>query len=612
MGIAQDITAVTESLPLADLYLHPLNPRAEAPEGEIAALAANIRALGLIQNLAGLRDETGRVGIVAGGRRLRALTLLADDPRFAFVPVKLAPDAETAAVWAAAENHARADLHPADEIREYAAHRDRGVSEAAIAIAFGVTRAHVKRRLRLAGLPEPVLAALRANRIGLSEAAAFVVCDDTMRVAEVLARVSAVPGQYSEDAIRRLLKQGAVRDTDRRARFLGVPAYRAAGGRISSDLFGGEVYLDDVEILDAAFAARLEEVAGETRARDGWKWVLTSLETHPWAISDDLDAVVLYPAEGQLSEAEAARHDDLGERAESGDLTEAEAEEFEKLTAILDGDYTPEQKTHAGVVLHVAHDGTLRTSHAMVLPEDQRGAAEAGIIEAARIPEDGGDAAEDGAEGTPTGPALSGALVRDLQAIRRGARQHAGLSAPDLLLALFAFHLSGAARSFSTQSFRVETTPTTETGYAPDARLLDAERPHGGADDPARAFKAFQKKGAEHVRAVLTLELARLLDLPEYSDAALAGLFDKSAKVDVRAIWTPTAENFFKRAPGAYLDALWCEMTGADPESGEARGFAKAKKGEKAARLETLFDPATELGAEQKARLAAWLPPEMF
>ena len=297
---------VVEQVSFADLYLHPLNPRLDPPQAEIDALATNIRELGLIQNLAGLRDEAGKVGVIAGGRRLRALAQLQDDDRFALVPVKLAEDEATAAVWAAAENSQRSALHPADEIHEYALLRDKGVSEAAIAIAFGVTKAHVKRRLRLARLPETVLAALRADKIGLSEAGAFVVCDDLARVDEVLARISGHPGSYSEDSIKRLLKAEAVRDTDRRARFVGVPAYREAGGRISTDLFGGEVYLDDVTILDACFATRLAAVAEETCERDGWKWVQTSDHSHPCSISNELDAVVLYPSEGALSDDEAA------------------------------------------------------------------------------------------------------------------------------------------------------------------------------------------------------------------------------------------------------------------------------------------------------------------
>ncbi len=65
----------------ADLYIHPLNPRLDPPQAEIDALAKNIRELGLIQNLAGLRSKDGKVGVIAGGRRLRALAQLQDDER---------------------------------------------------------------------------------------------------------------------------------------------------------------------------------------------------------------------------------------------------------------------------------------------------------------------------------------------------------------------------------------------------------------------------------------------------------------------------------------------------------------------------------------------------
>jgi len=602
--------SIVEQVSFADLYIHPLNPRLDPPQAEIDALATNIRELGLIQNLAGLRDETGKVGVIAGGRRLRALAQLQDDERFVLVPVKLAEDETTAAVWSAAENSLRSALHPADEVREYAMLRDKGVSEAAIAIAFGVTKAHVKRRLRLAGLPEPVMAALRADRIGLTEAAAFVVCDDLARVEEVLARISGHPGSYSEDSIKRLLKSEAVRDTDRRARFVGVPAYREAGGRISTDLFGGEVYLDDVAILDACFAARLAEVAEETRERDSWQWVRTSDDCNPWAIPDKLDAVVLYPAEGALSDEEAARHDELAARAEAGDLEPEEEEELARLTAILDGDYTPEQRQHAGVVLYVTYGGELRATHAMVLPADQPAAAETGVIDRVLVTE-GDDEAE--AEPENDAPKLSEALKQDLRAVRRGARQHAALQQPDLLLDLLAFHLSSSVgRAFSLHRYAVNVTPTTESGYAPDPRLLDTEAGRSSATDQARAFRAFRKRGAEHVREVLTLELARLLDPSDYGTDMLAPVFDKLAKVNPREVWTPTAENFFKRAPGAYLDALWCELRGIEVDSTESRAFAKAKKGEKAARLETLFQPETEMAAEQRARVAAWLPPEML
>ena len=83
----------------------------------------------------------------------------------------------------------------------------------------------------------------------------------------------------------------------------------------------------------------------------------------------------LYPAEGALTEEETARRDELVLRAEGDDIEPAEAEELDRLTAILDGDYTPEQKRYAGVVLYLDYGGELRATHAMVLPIDQPAAA---------------------------------------------------------------------------------------------------------------------------------------------------------------------------------------------------------------------------------------------
>ncbi len=97
-------TPDVQTVPLAELYLSELNPRRDAdPEG-IALLADSIRVLGLIQNLSGVRDAEGRVGIVAGGRRFRALQLLAEThPHLAeeraeivAVPVRIPPDEATA------------------------------------------------------------------------------------------------------------------------------------------------------------------------------------------------------------------------------------------------------------------------------------------------------------------------------------------------------------------------------------------------------------------------------------------------------------------------------------------------------------------------------------
>ena len=72
------ITADEARFPLSKLVLSAMNPRQNVPAAEVEELAESIWTAGLIQNLAGIMDENGGAEIVAGGRRLRALQLLAE------------------------------------------------------------------------------------------------------------------------------------------------------------------------------------------------------------------------------------------------------------------------------------------------------------------------------------------------------------------------------------------------------------------------------------------------------------------------------------------------------------------------------------------------------
>ena len=65
---ADTTTDNIEYVPLAELFLSDLNPRQEVEQDGIELLAQSLVACGLIQNLAGLRDQSGKVAIVAGGR----------------------------------------------------------------------------------------------------------------------------------------------------------------------------------------------------------------------------------------------------------------------------------------------------------------------------------------------------------------------------------------------------------------------------------------------------------------------------------------------------------------------------------------------------------------
>lgn len=607
---AADAPAV-ESIPLADLYLSDMNPRQEAdPEG-IALLADSIAMIGLIQPIAGFRDEAGKIGVVAGGRRWRAIKLalerdpaLADArPDLALVPVRLAPDAPTARAWAAVENTAREDLHPADEIRAFGRMREGGADVPTIARTFGLTEAHVYRRLALAALPAPVLDALKAGEITLGAAKAFTIADDEALALSVLDRIRG--SEVSEHRLRQMLQPEAINaGSDRRARFVGIDAYRAGGGRISADLFADATLLHDPDLLDRLFTEKLEAEAEAKEAE--WAWIVTLAESYvPYGTAEKMAR--LYRVEGDLTEEQAERYDELAELAEAEALDEAGEAELDALQAILDGDFTDEQRRFGGWFMCVAQDGKIRMDGPYVRPEDRTAAIEAGVLT--------GDAArqiESGKDDAPKSP-YSGALVADLQAMRSAAVQGALLDRPELALDLLAYTFAQAwGGPLAVRTDETPIKPATETGFAPDPRLLGGEGEDQGDEDAASEadpFDAFRAKGKKHRNAVLAL--ARSL---KYSDRdPIFAKVEAETKAHIRQVWTPTAENFFARVSAGYLDALHLDLTGCNPQGNGFKAFKSQKKGEKAAGMERLFsDPdyqaAWKIDAEKKACINAWVP----
>ena len=107
----------------------------------------------------------------------------------------------------------------------------------------------------------------------LDQLMAFTVSGDHERQEQVFERLKA---SYSKEpyAIRRMLTEGAVRASDKRARFIGLEAYEEAGGVILHDLFQGDDggWLQDVALVDRLVAARLEREAEAVRT-EGWKWI---------------------------------------------------------------------------------------------------------------------------------------------------------------------------------------------------------------------------------------------------------------------------------------------------------------------------------------------------
>jgi len=270
--------SVSRDIPFNKLVLSQANVRRIKAGVAIEELAEDIARRTLLQSLTvrPILDEgaeTGMYEVPAGGRRYRALELLVKKKRLArtapipcIVRTDGIPEEDSLA-----ENVQRAPLHPLDQFRAFVALREKGKSEEEIAAAFFVSVNVVHQRLRLAAVSERLLEVYAEDGMTLEQLMGFTVNPDHARQEQVW---DALQRSHTREAyqIRRMLTEGAVRASDKRAQFVGVEAYEEAGGIVLRDLFesddGG--WLQDPALLDRLVAEKLEREAGSLRA-EGWK-----------------------------------------------------------------------------------------------------------------------------------------------------------------------------------------------------------------------------------------------------------------------------------------------------------------------------------------------------
>lgn len=607
-----DLTAAAVSyFALDKLYVSPLNPRQDVNGDGIDMLAQSIASVGMIQSLAGHLDEDGRVGIVGGGRRLRAIKLALErdpdagqrHPELVEIPVRVTTSKDVAIAWASVENIAREALDPADEIRAFAQLRDTGATVGEIARTFGVTDQHVYRRMALADLPAEVLDALKSRQISLSTAAVFTLAKDQTLALEVLEKVRG--RDASAQYIRSMLLPDAIKATDSRVRFVGLDAYEAAGGTLTRDLFSEDVALHDEDVLNHLYAEKLHAEA-EAYAQ-GWKWFEVLENSYAsYQLTEKMQRV--YKVEGDLTDEEAERYDELAQLAEVEALDEAGEAEFHGLQAKLDGDYTDAQRQMAGLYVFVSN-GVLSASGPWIRKEDQKAAVEAGVLT-------GHAASAADLRGVADAPAprYSNSLLADLHTLQLHAVQGALARDLDLQLDLLAFQLSTESygRIFDIAPTQAKIVPEKADGLTPDPILDGAENSSRwlAEAERVRAFEAFRAKGKTHRDQVLAVGLARLMP---HSSGELFGKVADLAGVNMRAVWTPTKTDFFGRMKSDHLDELLMELTGLGRDDKRVQAFCNQKKSGKAEGLEDLFaDEKVQevwgLDEEGKKRIAAWVP----
>ncbi|MFW4902156.1 ParB/RepB/Spo0J family partition protein [Pseudomonas paraeruginosa] len=611
-------------VPLSRLVSRPTGRNVrKTPRMSIPELAASIQRVGLLQNLIVTATADGeRYEVVAGGRRLAALKLLAKKRRISReweVPCLLVADG-TARTASLTENVQREPMHPADQFEAFAALVAEGRSIEDIAADFSVTPLVVQRRLKLANVSPRLLADYRAEAVSLDQLMALAITDD--HTAQEAAFYDAPTWQRSPHNLRDRLTEREI-DAHRHplVRFVGLDTYEAAGGGTRRDLFAeadSGVYLTDATLLERMAQDKLASLAAEVKA-EGWAWV----DATPGTTHADLQAFQRAPRQRRSpNKREAQRIEKLqtkmqalaeavdaaldADDEEKADALQEEGEHLgEQLQALENGlqDYGEAVKAAAGAIVTidrngeaVIHRGLLREAEAKALRTLERlrqGFGSEG--------EAGNDETGEETDDAPKPAAMSDRLAQRLSAHRTAALQIEVARHPQVALAALVHGMVQAVLQGSyyghdlplgvklTQQDRLE-------GMAPDwpespaaVALRELQQAAGQAlpEDNAELFAALLAKSQDELVRLLAVCVASTVDVvtPRATAQQPGAELAQAVGLEMAAWWQPTADGYFQHVPKAAI----LEAVGAFAPEHVTR-LAKLKKGDIASEAERLAD----------------------
>lgn len=625
-----------QMIPLKNLTLSPANVR--KVKTTTAGLEASIASVGLLQNLVVKPNgKAGHFEVIGGKRRFIALTNLVkagkhpeitDSTEF---PCKV-DDATTGKEQSLAENFQREAMHPADEFEAFQALIDEGKTPKDIAARFGIKVRDVEKRLALAAVHPKILKSYRAGDLTLDEVMAFTVATSPDRQAEVFDGLGSVPTYANKVRwIKDQLTTDKATASNPLAVFVGIDAYKAAGGTVTTDLFSenDHSYLDDGELLVKLATEKLGGMVQEALA-DGWAWAHGDLEkewefVHAHEQLEETEVKLTKKQQAEIAKLQK-RLDALNDKEETDNDDWEEQERLEDQIASLTHAFTPEQKAASGVYLYVERDGTVERVEGLQRPEDAPETEVAATVgEKAPVPQKPVD---------PADKPLTDALRTDLRQSRNQIMQlyvsrDFGMAFDLLLHKMIVDHLdlgTGILDARVTEQYtRSNVEDLNETPAGQELAALFDALPRDflpGDDEDQDADKLF-----DAIRALT----------PETKQAWFAYLVGVSVKAQLAddkggypaipanpvyeragALLDIDMPKYFRANPINYFDRInkgQLLKVAAETVSQEwAQSRANAKKGDLSATMGAKFerDPADSRNTpEQQARIDAWVPDVM-
>ena len=619
--------ASLQYLTLRCLRLDERNVRKDEPtEAEIDELADLIAAQGLLQNLSVLAYDSPRRGkgreknrlfthgVIAGGRRLRALHVLVRRGRITldFEVLCAVVPAERAIAVSMAENQGQKPMSIADTVRAFADMVAAGAGIEDIAVCFRLTPLTVRRRVKLATVSPKLFALYRAGDMNMDQLMALSLADTHEKQEgawECLPTYSRNPS-----AIRGVIVGEGVRSSV--VKFVGLEGYEQAGGHVIRDLFsndqGDAAHIGDPELMQRLATEKLNGLAEEERANGGWSWVEVAFEydyevrqryceapTQRHEPSAD-QSHALAELHRQKDEAEAkldALYDEDDADADSAELIEALEEQTQAYQMQIDAIESelaccpPEVMAMTGALLTLGADGGVIVKRHLMRQEDYKAWRAKATTPAAQ-----GAGAEGEGVASQQAPSkgVPAMLRQELTAYKTEALQVALLRKPQVALAALAHSMAGLLLYDSVSARYESPTALGVSVRSPNWQLLQI----APAIEQSQAHKSLQaivdawrERLPADPKELMAFLLAQSVEtLPELlvvctaltthalhgsAHAKPAQVLAQAAALDMADWWEASGDTYLGRVPKSLISEALAEAGEVDA-SREVAGLKKA------------------------------------
>lgn len=202
----QDKAGDFRMVQVADVRANHFQPRRVFPDTELSELATSIGANGLLQPITVRHIPSGGWELVAGERRLRAVTRLG----WTQVPAYVRDfDDKAMLTLALVENLQRSDLNALEEAEGYLRLQEEfGLSQQQVADAVGKDRSTIANLIRILALPDALRRMVEEGHLSPGHGRALLAIKDERRQTEIAREIVA--------------KQLSVRDVERLVRGAGT------------------------------------------------------------------------------------------------------------------------------------------------------------------------------------------------------------------------------------------------------------------------------------------------------------------------------------------------------------------------------------------------------